>query len=101
LPAKELEPKKIVKDMPHTVVMQNRERLTITGVNDVESFNEEIISVSTNVGYVIVKGTGLHINKLSLDDGELMVEGYIDGLNYTDKIDSHGKTSGFLGKMFK
>lgn len=101
MPTKEPEPKKVIKDMPHTVVMQNRERLTITGVNDVESFNEETISVSTSAGYIIIKGNALHINRLSLDDGELLVEGYIDGLNYADKIDGHGKASSFLGKMFK
>ena len=64
------------------IELTGREKLTVTGVEDVERFDE--LSVRTVAGVLVVSGEDLHIGKLSLDGGELLVEGHIDGLNYED-----------------
>ena len=66
----------------HQVVLEDRERLTISGVEEVESFDENSILLSTARGGLEVQGEGLHIEKLSLDGGDLKVDGLINALVY-------------------
>ena len=68
----------------HRIELTGRERLTVSGVEDVDRFDETGIVMSTAAGTLVVTGEDLHIDKLSLDGGELLVEGHIDGLNYED-----------------
>lgn len=67
---------------PHQVVLDDRERLTISGVEEVECFDESSILLSTARGGLEVQGEGLHIEKLSLDGGDLKVDGLINALVY-------------------
>ncbi len=67
---------------PHQVALDDRERLTISGVEEVERFDESSILLSTTQGGLEVQGEGLHIEKLSLDGGDLKVEGLINALIY-------------------
>ena len=60
--------------LPHQIVLEDREELTITGVEEVESFDESSIVLSTVRGGLEVQGEGLHIERLSLDGGDLKVE---------------------------
>ena len=69
----------------HQLTLDGRERLTVTGVEDVERFDENMIVMSTAAGTLVVSGEGLHIGKLSLDGGELHVDGRIDGVNYEEE----------------
>ncbi len=83
------------------LILENREKLTISGVNDVLSFDDQIVILETQLGLLTVKGENLRINKLSLDSEEVIVEGDINNLNYSEKdIERKGNTS-FLGKIFK
>ena len=66
----------------HHVVLEDREQLTISGVEEVESFDESSIILSTACGGLEVQGEGLHIEKLSLDGGDLKVEGTVNALIY-------------------
>ena len=59
----------------HSISMENRTKLNVTGVEDVESFDENAIIMNTSQGDLIVRGTGLHIGRISLDVGQLSVEG--------------------------
>lgn len=68
--------------MAHRVVLEEREQLTISGVEEVESFDESAIILTTAQGGLEVQGEGLHIEKLSLDGGDLKVEGLINALVY-------------------
>ena len=68
--------------LPHHVVLEDREQLTVSGVEEVESFDENTIVLSTACGGLEVQGEGLHIEKLSLDGGDLKVEGTITALIY-------------------
>ena len=71
-------------ELSQRIELTGRERLTVTGVEDVERFDETGIIMSTAAGVLVVTGENLHIDKLSLDGGELLVEGHIDGLNFED-----------------
>lgn len=84
--------------IPHNVVMENRKRLNISGVSDVDSFDEQMIAVFTDMGELTIKGSDLHIIKLSVETGDLTVEGSIYGLVYAD---DGPKKEGFLSKVFR
>ena len=71
-------------ELSQRIDLTGRERLTVTGVEDVERFDELSVVMRTAAGVLVVTGEDLHIGKLSLDGGELLVEGHIDGLNYED-----------------
>ena len=68
----------------HRLELVGRERLTVSGVEDVERFDETGIVMSTSAGTLVVTGEDLHIGKLSLDGGELHVEGRVDSVTYED-----------------
>lgn len=82
------------------IVLENREKLNITGVLDVLSFDDQIVILETELGLLTIKGENLRINKLSLDTSEVTIEGEISQLAYSEK-DSMEKSSGFLNKIFK
>ncbi len=69
---------------PHRVTLDGRDRLTVSGVEDVDRFDENEIVMNTAEGTLIVSGESLHIDKLSLDGGELHVDGRVDALSYED-----------------
>ncbi len=94
------EKKNLSADVIHNIIMENRERMSISGVEDVETFNEEKIVMITQLGALIVEGRNLHINKLSVDTGEMLVEGELDSLVYHDKDASVSK-SGFFARLFQ
>ena len=81
----------------HRLELDGRTRLVVSGVEDVERFDENGIVMATGAGTLVITGDGLHIGKLSLDGGELHVEGRIDSLSYEDDPAEHG---GFLRRLF-
>lgn len=83
--------------VPHRLSLDNRAKLTLTGVEDVERFDEEEIVMSTSAGALIIKGQELHIEKLSLDGGEIHVTGRVDSLSYEAQHSSGGFFSRLLG----
>lgn len=74
----------------HKVSIAERRRLEITGVEEVESFDENTIIMSTSQGDLTVRGEGLHIETLSLDGGALKVEGTVESLTYEDRAEDRG-----------
>ena len=83
---------------PHRVTLDGRDRLTVSGVEDVDRFDENEIVMNTAEGVLIVSGENLHIDKLSLDGGELHVDGRVDALSYEDAGLSRG--GGLLSRLF-
>ena len=69
----------------HSLNMENREKLSLSGVEDVISFDENEIILKSSMGVLSVDGEGLHIIKMSVETGDLSVEGRIDGLFYIDR----------------
>lgn len=83
--------------LPHHVIIEGRNRLSVAGVEDVESFDENGLVLLTSRGTLLIKGSGLHIDKLSIEGGELNVEGQIDSLVYEDTRTASG---GFWSRLF-
>ena len=81
----------------HRLELVGRERLVVSGVEDVDRFDESGIVMSTTAGTLVVTGEDLHIGKLSLDGGELHVDGRIDSVTYEDEGRSQG---GFFSRLF-
>ena len=81
----------------HRLELIGREQLTISGVEDVERFDETGIVMSTAAGTLGVTGEDLHIGKLSLDGGELHVDGRIDAVSYED---GGQERQGFFRRLF-
>ncbi|MBE6796323.1 MAG: sporulation protein YabP [Ruminococcaceae bacterium] len=84
--------------IPHNCILEDRRTLSVSGVNDVGSFDEEMIIASTDYGELTVKGEKLHITKLSLEIGELCIEGNIAAISYADVPD---KNVSFFSKVFR
>ena len=84
-------------EMPHSLVLDEREHLSVTGVRDVSSFDEESIVADTTRGLLVIRGSGLHIERLSLDMGELVVEGEVSALEYEQERSPGG---GFFRRLF-
>ena len=80
----------------HQITLEGRERLTVSGVEDVERFDENMIVMSTAAGTLVVTGEGLHIGKLTLDGGELHVDGRIDAMSYEEV----GRSGGLFSRLF-
>lgn len=96
------ERKQMTANAIQNVILENREKLTISGVLDVLSFDDQIVIVETELGLLTVKGENLRINKLSLDTTEVIVEGTIFNLAYSEKsLDKKSSGGSFIGKIFK
>lgn len=80
----------------HHLILEDRERLTVSGVEEVESFDENTIVMETAQGVLIVRGEDLHIEKLSLDGGDLKVEGMVESLTYEEP---RGHRGGFFSRL--
>ena len=74
------------REMPHSVILEGREKLTISGVTDVHSFDEEQVLLETVRGMLVVRGQGLHVERLQLEAGELIIQGEIGLLEYDDSV---------------
>jgi sporulation protein YabP len=85
--------------VPHRVVLEDRRSLTVSGVTDVERFDEHAIVLSTARGAMVVSGEQLHIEKLSLDGGDLKVEGEIESLSYEEE--RSGEREGFWARLLR
>lgn len=83
------------------IIIENRKKVSISGVRDVESFDDENIVLYTELGLLTIQGENLHINKLNIDNGELIIEGDVDSCIYSDSDISNSKGLGLFKKMFK
>ncbi|MGL4849006.1 MAG: sporulation protein YabP [Clostridium sp.] len=66
------------------IEVENRRKMSLTGVNEVLSFNEEKIILNTVLGKMNIKGQGLKVNKLDVKNGDVIVEGFISSIVYTN-----------------
>ena len=83
------------------VILENREKLNITGVLDVLSFDDQIIIIETTLGLLTIKGENLKINKLSIDTSDLIIDGIVNSLAYSGNSESPKKGGSILNKIFK
>ncbi len=94
-----MEQQQMAENKIQNLVLENRHKLSVSGVMDILSFDDQIVIIDTNMGMLTVKGIDLRINKLSIDTNDIIVEGTINSLVYSDKVDK--KASNFIGKIFK
>ena len=90
----------INQNIVQNIVLENREKLNVSGVNDVLSFDDQVVMIDTELGLLTVKGENIRINKLSIDTSEVIVEGDIASLTYSDKNTEKTKGS-IMSKIFK
>ena len=88
------------KEKEHKLVLDRREKATVTGVKDVISFDEKEILLQTEFGKMTVKGEGLHVKRLTLEKGEAELEGQVNGLLYS-AVGSVEEEGGFLNRLFR
>lgn len=81
----------------HSLHLENRELLTVTGVRDVLSFNEQEAHLSTDVGELHIDGDGLHVVRLNLEDGQAVLAGRVAALEYTEPREERGVFSRLFG----
>ena len=84
----------------HKVNIWNRNRGTITGVKDVVSFDVAEIILETELGLLSIKGNDLHVKRLTVEKGEVEIDGMIDGFQYSDKKEKNAGDS-LLMKLFR
>lgn len=81
------------------IVIQNREKAVVTGVEDIHSFDDELVIVQTDLGILTIKGENLKMNKLNLENNELIIEGRTSAIAYSDA--AQNKKQGLMNKLFK
>ena len=96
-----IEERKIISNtIPQNIILENREKLTLSGVRDVLSFDDQIVIVETELGLLTIKGQNLKITKLSIDTGDVVVEWDILNLGYSEKtLDKKGTS--IMNKLFR
>lgn len=83
---------------PHNIIMENRSKIMITGVRDVDTFDEQTVVMLTDLGELSIRGSGLHISRFNVETGEIAMDGEIIALVYTNDKPQSG---GILGRLFK
>lgn len=84
----------------HKAVLANRRSAVLTGIVDVISFDLSEVLLETELGMLQIKGNDLHVNRLSLEKGEVDLEGTLDSLVYTDTSSYENKSRGMIGRLF-
>lgn len=89
-----------IKSKPHNITLEGREKLHISGVTDVGSFNDNEVIVRTQMGELVIKGEDLHISSLDVNDGDVMIKGLIHSIVYESK-GAYKNDKGFFKSLFK
>ena len=85
----------------HKLLLHNRHTGSFTGILDVLSFDVAEILLETELGMLLIKGHDLHVNRLTLEKGEVDIEGRIDSLTYSDVKTAGKQAQSVLGRLFK
>lgn len=96
-----LEETKNMTNVLQNIILENREKLNVSGVLDVLSFDDQIVIVETQLGLLTIKGENLKINKLNIDTSEVTLDGMISSLSYSNSDSIKKNASGLIGKIFK
>ena len=94
-----MDERNVTKSQNSNIIVENRKRVNVSGVKDALSFDETSIVLDTELGVLTLKGRDFRINKLNVDVGEFVIEGYVDSMAYSDGYAGEG--GGLLSKLFK
>lgn len=95
-----MEDMKSIKSKPHNITLEGREKLHISGVTDVESFNDADVIVSTHMGELVIKGEDLHISSLDISEGNVVIKGLVHSIVYESR-GTVKSDKGFFKSLFK
>ena len=87
--------------LKHSVTIEDRGKIVINCVDDVESFNDEKAVVYTSMGTMVIRGSDFKVHSLNVDDGRLVIEGTIDNVEYMDDASDTADSGGFFGKLYR
>ena len=85
--------------IPHGFTLQNRSHAEISGVSDVDCFNEQLVVLVTGLGTMTISGSGLNISHLNKEDGRVIVDGEFDAIEYSGK--ARGAKGGFFSRLVR
>lgn len=85
----------------HELKLENRNKLSITGISKIESLNSEEFLIQTNAGLLLVTGQNLVMQQLDIDKGNIWIEGNVNSIEYVVDNKEKKQKSGFMGKLFK
>lgn len=85
----------------HKIILSNRKTAAFTGILDVLSFDVSEILLETEQGMLLIKGNDLHVNRLTLEKGEVDLEGRIDSMSYSDVGGAKKTSESILGRIFR
>ncbi|MCI9147167.1 MAG: sporulation protein YabP [Hungatella sp.] len=86
---------------PHRLMMQDRSVLSVSGIRDVVSFDENQIIVDTDMGLLTMKGKDLHVSRLTLEKGEVDVDGTLDSLVYSSNESFRKSGESLFNRLFR
>lgn len=92
---------KIKPTKSNKIFMENRRNVELTGVNDVISFDLNTVLLETDYGMITVKGSDLHVRRLSVEKGEVDIDGKIDGIVYSEISSYAKKGESIISRIFK
>ena len=93
--------KDIISIYNHSITLNERKNITITGVKKIDSFDDEEFLLETNMGYIVIKGQELEIIKLDTYQGNVSIKGKINSLNYMESANKKEKEDSIISKLFK
>lgn len=88
-------------NVSHKILLVNRERMEITGVRDVVSFDENQVVLDTDMGLLTIKGKDLHVKRLTLEKGEADLDGTADSLVYSSNESYRKSGDSLFARLFK
>lgn len=92
---------KIQAPKSHTLNVSNRKVMTVTGVNDVLSFDAGEVLLDTVDGILMIRGSELHVSRLTIDKGEVDVDGKVDSMTYSEGKGLNKSGESLFGRLFK
>lgn len=91
----------IITSGNHSITLNERKNLIITGVKKIDSFDDEEFLLETNMGYIVIKGEELEIIKLDTFQGNVSIKGRVNSLTYMESSNKKEKEDGLFNKLFK
>ena len=96
-----MEEKKLTEIGPHKLLLQGRKMTELTGVKEVISFDAKEVVLNTTMGALIIRGNDLFVKRLTVEKGEVDLEGQVDSFVYADKPKKAGDGDSLLRRLFR
>lgn len=91
----------IISSSNHSITLNERKNIIITGVKKIDSFDDEEFLLESNMGFIIIKGEELEIVKLDTYQGNVSIKGLINSLSYMESLNKKEKEDSIFNKLFK